>query len=147
MVLDALDHHVVLQAGVGNLHATCAPDRGVRDIAVAGNFVRRIDDHDALASLVGQNTGGLAEDRGLANAGSAQYQHALAGADQVFDQPDRPINGTTDPASQPHGFAGAVSQHGYPVESAFDPSPVVVAKMSNMIYDVSNLIVGNLDFT
>lgn len=33
------------------------------------------------------------------------------------------------------------------MESAFDPSPVIVAKMSNMIYDVSDLIVGNLDFT
>ncbi len=33
------------------------------------------------------------------------------------------------------------------MEGAFDSGPVIVAEMSNMIDDVSNLIVGNLDFT
>lgn len=147
VVLDTLDHHVMLQAGVGDLHATCPSNSGVWDIAIAGNFVRRVDNYDTLVGLVGQDACCLAQDRGLANTGPAQYQHALAGANQVFDQPHRPVDSTANPARQAHGFTGAVSQHRYSVEGAFDSSPVIVAKMSNMVDNVINLIVGDLDFT
>ncbi|MCZ6539231.1 MAG: hypothetical protein O6922_05340 [Chloroflexi bacterium] len=33
------------------------------------------------------------------------------------------------------------------MESSLDTGPVVVAKMPNVIYNMGNLVVGNLDFT
>jgi hypothetical protein len=137
----------VLQAGVGDLHTTRSPNRRVRNIPVTGNFVRGIDNHHAFVGLVGQDTGGLAQDGCFADAGSAEYQNAFAGANQVVDQPYRSVNGATDPAGQADRFASAVSHHGYSVESALDSGSVIVTKMPNMIHDMGNLFVGNFDFT
>ena len=39
VILDGLDHHRVLQRGVGDLHAAREPDAGMRNVAVARDFV------------------------------------------------------------------------------------------------------------
>ena len=48
MVLDGLDHDLVLQHGRRHLHAPRLPDGRVWDIAIPANFVRRVHDHHAL---------------------------------------------------------------------------------------------------
>ena len=68
VVLDRLDHHLVLERGRAHLHPAGLADRGVRDVAVAGDLVRGVDDDDALAEVVGQDAGRLAEHRRLADA-------------------------------------------------------------------------------
>jgi len=50
VIFYGLDHHRMLQRRVGDLHAPCHADPRVRDVAVAGDFVRAIDDDDALRS-------------------------------------------------------------------------------------------------
>ena len=68
VVLDRLDHHLVLERRRADLHPAGLADRRVRDVAVAGDLVAGVDDHDALAHVVGQHAGGLAQHRGLADA-------------------------------------------------------------------------------
>jgi hypothetical protein len=69
VVLDRLDHHLVLERRRADLHPARLADRRVRDVAVAGDLVAGVDDHHALAHVVGQDAGGLAEHRGLADPG------------------------------------------------------------------------------
>ncbi len=67
VVLDRLDHHGVLQRGISDLHAPCETDAGMRDVAVAGDFVRGVDDDDAFA-LFREHARALAQHRRLADA-------------------------------------------------------------------------------
>ena len=68
VVLDRLDHHLVLERGRPDLHPAGLADRRVGNVAVAGDLVARVDDHDALAQVVGQDPGRLAQHRRLADA-------------------------------------------------------------------------------
>ena len=54
--------------GVRDLHPAGLADGRVRDVAVAGDLVAGVDDHDALAHVVGQDARGLAQHRRLADA-------------------------------------------------------------------------------
>ena len=49
VVLDRLDHHLVLERRRPDLHPAGLADGRMRDVAVAGDLVRRVDDHDPLA--------------------------------------------------------------------------------------------------
>ena len=95
VILDGLDHHGVLALGGFDLHASRPADAVVRDVAIAGDLVGGIDDHDALA-LLGEHAGDLAEQRGLADTRATEQQDAGAGADEVFDQRDRAGHGAAD---------------------------------------------------
>ena len=68
VVLDRLDHHLVLERRRAHLHPAGLADGRVRDVAVAGDLVGGVDDDDALAQVVGQDAGGLAQHRRLADA-------------------------------------------------------------------------------
>ena len=68
VVLDRLDHHLVLERRRADLHPARLADGRVRDVAVAGDLVAGVDDDDALAHVVGQDAGGLAQHRRLADA-------------------------------------------------------------------------------
>ena len=74
VVFHRLDHHAVLLRGSRNLHATGVPDGRVRNVAIAGDFVRGIDNDHALACFVGQHPGNLAQHGGLAHPGATQKQ-------------------------------------------------------------------------
>ena len=68
VVLDRLDHHLVLDRRGANLHPARLADRRVGDVAVAGDLVRGVDDDDPLAEVVGEDARGLAQHRRLADA-------------------------------------------------------------------------------
>ncbi len=109
VVLDRLDHHLVLERRRPDLHPAGLADGRVRDVAVAGDLVRRVDDDDALAEVVGQDARGLAEHRGLADARPAHDQDRLPGLDEVPDDLDRPVDRPADPAGQADDLAVAVA--------------------------------------
>jgi len=48
------DHHRVLEERRLDLHAARAPDAWMRDVAVAADLVGGVDNHNALAQLVGE---------------------------------------------------------------------------------------------
>ena len=69
VVLDRLDHHLMLQRRLSDLHAARAADGRVRHVAVAADLVRGVDDDHAL--LLGQRARGFAQHRRLADARAA----------------------------------------------------------------------------
>ena len=83
VVLDRLDHDLVLQGRGADLHPPGLADGRMRDVAVAGDLVRGVDDDDALAEVVGEDAGGLAQHRRLADAGPAHDQDRLPALDEV----------------------------------------------------------------
>ena len=143
VVFDGFNHDGVLPLGGFDLHAAGAPDAGVGDIAVAGDFVGGIDDHDALA-LLGQHAGGLAQEGRLAHAGAAQQEDARAGGDQVLDQRDRAGDGAADAHGEADDFALSVAQAGDAVQGARDAGAVVVAELAQVAHDLFQLGGGDL---
>ena len=123
VVLDRLDHHLVLERRRPDLHPAGLADRRVRDVAVAGDLVRRVDDDDPLAEVVGEDAGGLAEHRRLADARPAHDQDRLPGLDEVVDDLDRPVDRPPDPAGQPDDLAVPVADRADPVERPLDARP------------------------
>jgi hypothetical protein len=67
VVLDRLDHDGVLERWSRHLHPAGTADRGVRNVSVPGNLIRRIDNHDPLTKVIRQDTCRLAQHRRLAD--------------------------------------------------------------------------------
>ena len=144
VVLDRLDHHRVLLVGRAHLHAPRAADARVRDVAVAGDLVGRVDDDDALVELVGQHARGLAQHRRLADARPAHDQDALARLDQVLDDLDRAEHGAADAAGQADDLAAAIADGADAVQRALDAGAVVVAERADVVDDVLDVLLGHL---
>ena len=125
VVLDGLDHHLVLQLRGGDLHSPRAANAGMGDIAVAGDLVRRVDDDDALVHFVREEAGDLAQHRRLADAGPAEEQDALPFAHKVFDDADGAENGAADAAGQADDAPFAVTDARDAVQRALDAGAVV----------------------
>jgi hypothetical protein len=102
----------MLQAGRGYLHPAGVPDSRVRDIAVAGDFVRGIYDYHPLFRVVSQYAGYFPEHGRLADAGTPQQQDALARLYQVFNDFDSAKDRPSYPAGQPHDVASPVADSG-----------------------------------
>src|SRR5690606_7620944 len=79
VVLDGFDHHLMLALWPADLHTARTSDSRMRHVAVAADFVRRIDDHDALG--FGQHTRSFAQQGGFAHARRTEHEDALAGHD------------------------------------------------------------------
>src|SRR5579862_3559377 len=75
MILDRLDHYMVLQFGFRHLHPAGPADCRMRNISVARNLVASIDNNNALLELLGENSGDLSQFRRFAPARTAQYQN------------------------------------------------------------------------
>ena len=116
----------------------------MRDVAVAGDLVARIDDDDALAEVVGQHAGRLAQHRGLADAGPAHDQDGFPDLDEVVDDVDRAVHGAPDAAGQPDDLAGPVADGADPVERPLDAGPVVVTEQPDVLHDVGDVGVVDL---
>ena len=130
--------------GRADLHPAGLADRRVRDVAVAGDLVGRVDDDDPLAEVVGEDAGRLAEHRRLADAGPAHDQDRLPGLDEVVDDLDRAVDGPPDPAGQPDDLAVPVADRADPVERPLDPGPVVVAERPDVVDDVGDVGLADL---
>ena len=135
VVLDRLDHHLVLERRRPDLHPARLADGRVRDVAVAGDLVRGVDHDDALAHVVGQDARGLAEHRRLADARPAHDQDRLPGLDEVVDDLDRAVDRPADPAGQPDDLAVPVADRADAVERPLDARPVVVTERADVLDD------------
>ena len=140
VILHRLDHHAVLEGGGRHLHAPRASDGGMRDVAVPRDFVRSVHHDDAAERGVRQNAGDFPQHRSLAHARLAQKQNALARHYQVFDDPNRAIDGAPDPQRQAYYLPAAVAYRGYAVERPLDSGAVVLSEIAYALYGVANLI-------
>ena len=130
--------------GRPHLHPPRLADRRVRDVAVAGDLVGRVDHDHALALLVGEHAGGLAEHRRLADAGPAHDQDRLPGLHEVRDDLDRPVDRAPDPAGQAHDLAAPVADRADAVERALDAGAVVVPEHPDVVDDVRDVRLRDL---
>ena len=144
VVFHRFDHHRVLRARHRHLHAPRLPDAGVRNIAVTGDFVGRIDDDDALVHLVRQHPRGLAEQGGLADPGPSQQQQRLAAFDDVAQDGDRAEQGAPDPAGQPDDGPGAVADGRDAVQGALDAGAVVLPERPHVRRHVVQVLAHHL---
>ena len=144
VVLDRLDHHLVLERRRADLHPAGLADGRVRDVAVAGDLVGGVDDHDALAHVVGQDAGRLAQHRRLADARPAHDQDRLPGLDEVVDDLDRAVDRAPDAAGQPDDLAGPVADRADAVERPLDAGAVVVAEQADVLDDEGDVGLDDL---
>ena len=127
-----------------DLHPPGPADGRVRDVAVAGDLVARVHHDDALALVVGQHAGGLAQHRGLADARPAHDQDRLPGLDEVVDDLDRAVDRAADAAGQADDLAGPVADGADAVERPLDAGAVVVAEDADVVDDVLDVRLGDL---
>ena len=125
VVLDGFDHDGMLPLRRRHLHAPGAADAGVRNVAVAGDLIRGVDDHHAPVEIVGQDARRLAQQGRLADARASQQQHAAAGFDHVAHDLDGAVDGAAHAAGEPDDLAQPIAQCRDPVQRALDPGPVV----------------------
>ena len=131
VILHRLDHHLVLQRRLGNLHAPRTADGRMGDVAVAGDLVAGVHDHHAL--VLAAQARRLAQQRRLADARAPQQQDALVLGDDVLDDVDGAVDGAPDAASQPDHIALAVADGRDAMQRAFDAGPVVLAKIAHVL--------------
>jgi hypothetical protein len=72
VVLDRLDHDLVLAVRGRDLHAPRAPDARMRHVTIAADLVARVADDDALADRAREQPGYLADRGRLADACAAR---------------------------------------------------------------------------
>src|SRR5207248_113158 len=136
------DHHRVLHRRRWHLHAPRAANRGMRNIAVATDLIRRIDDHDALAQIIGKYARRFAQQSGLANARPPHHEDAAAGFDDVADDGDGAEDGATDATRDADDPPFAIPNCRDTVQRALDASPVVVAKGADSLDDIVDVFFG-----
>jgi uncharacterized membrane protein (DUF4010 family) len=139
VIFHGLDHDCMLARRVCHLHASRTADGGVRDITIAGDFVRGIDHDDTFLQIVCQHACDLAQLGGLANARPAQQQEAVSRLDQIADQVNRPRHGAAHAQGQADDIAAAVANGGDPVQGPFDSGAIVGTKVSGPFDDVVQL--------
>jgi hypothetical protein len=144
VVLDGLDHDLVLERWGANLHPARLADGRVRDVAIPGDLVGRVDDHDPLAEVVGEDPGRLTEHRRLADPGAAHDQDRLPGLHEVRDDLDGAVHGAPDPARQPDDLAAAIADRADAVERPLDAGAVVVAEQADVLHDEGDVGVVDL---
>src|SRR4029453_9649828 len=88
--------------------------------------------------------GGLAEHRGLADAGATHDQDRLPGLDEVLDDLDRAVDRAADPAGEADDLAGPVADGADPVERPLDAGAVVVAERPDALDDVGDVGIADL---
>jgi len=140
VVFDRFDHNVVLLRRYRDGHAPRVSDAGVRHVAVAGDFVRSVDDHDAFA-IFAQHARALAQHRRLADARTAEQTDRFAAADHVEDDVDRAVDRAPDAARQADDRTGAIADRADAVQRLLDPGPVVAAERREVRDDRVEIVV------
>jgi hypothetical protein len=135
VVFDRFDHHTVLVGRRWHLHAPSSSDGRVRNIAVAGDLIGCVDNHNALVQLIGKHSGRFPQESGLAHTGTTEEQHTLAGLNQITHDGDRAEHSATNSAGEADNLPRTIADSGDAVKRSLDASPIVPAKYSNAFGD------------
>src|SRR6185436_18540559 len=120
-----------------------AADAGVRHVTVTGDLVGRVDDDDALLEVVGEHARGLAEQRGLADTGTAEEEDRSPAFDDVADDLDGTDHSAADATGEADDVALSVTQRRDAVQRALDAGAVVLAEAADARRDVLQVFVGD----
>ena len=144
VVLHGLDHHRVLQRRRRHLHSPCAADAGVRDVAIACDLVRGVNDHDSLRQIVGENARHLAQHRRLSHTRPAEEEDAPSRLDDVADDLDGAVNGSADAERQSDDLSGTVPQRADAVQGSLDTGTIVAPELADMRDHICEVLGGHL---
>jgi len=145
MVLDRFDHHLVLERCGWNLHPSGGADARVRNVAIAGDFIAGVDDHNTLSDFIGEDAGHFAEFGGLTDAWTTQQQDRLPGANDIVDDVDGAFEGAADAAGETDHLVVAVSHTRDAMERSLDSGSVVTAKIANLPNHELDVVLGDDD--
>src|ERR1700688_1628704 len=84
----------------------------MRNVAVAGDLVRRVDDYDTFA-VFREHARALAQHRRLADARAAQQADRFSATDHVEHDVDRAVHRTADAAGEADDESGAVAENAW----------------------------------
>ena len=141
VVLDGLDHDLVLELGSLNLHAARTPDGSMGNVAIAADLVGGVDNHDPLVELVGEDPCRLAQHRGLADARRTQQEDTASLLEEVAREAGRALHTAPDAEREPHDAPSAVADRGDAVQCARDARAVVFAEGRDLGDDLLDLLV------
>jgi hypothetical protein len=139
MVLDRFDHHLVLIAGVVNLHSASAAYAGMRDVTIARYFVARVYYDDTLCQVIGEHARHFAQLCRFADTRLAKKQNRLTGLYDILDDIDSALDGAAHTACKAHDSAGAASYRAYPVKGPLDSGAVIASKLPDAVCHVSDV--------
>jgi hypothetical protein len=146
VVLHRLDHHRVLGSYLRDLHAPRAAHARVRDVTIAGDLVRGVDNHDAPTVLIGQEASRLTQQGGLPDSWPTQEQYALPLGHKVTDDIKRSADGAADAAGQADDLAPTVAHSGDAVQRARNTGTIIVAERAKLRCDSSEIRGGDLHY-
>jgi bacillithiol system protein YtxJ len=146
VVLDRFDHHSVLKVRTRNLHSAAGSDARMRNVAVAADFVRGIDNDHPLYQLGREYACAFPQERRLADAGPAQQQQAFSGFDHVTQDIDSTEYGPADAARQTDNDLAPVTDCGYAMQRAFNACAIVLRESANTVSDIIDVFARDRGF-
>jgi hypothetical protein len=115
----------------------------MRNVAIATDLVRGIDDHDPFSKIVSEHTTNLAEHRCLAHTGSPEEKDALPQLDYVTNDVTGPVNRSSDAQSQTDHFSCSVPQRGDSMERALDAGTIVASERTDVRNHIRQVLSGH----
>jgi hypothetical protein len=143
VIFDGFDHDRMLHFGLGHLHSPGAANSGVGNVAVAGDFIRRIDDYDSLLQVIGEDSGRLTQQRGLANARPSHQEDTLARFHEIPNYVDGAVDGAAYPAGQTDDLANPIAHRRNSVKGSLDSGSVVAGESADPAGDVLKVFARN----
>jgi hypothetical protein len=140
VVFNRLDHHLVLELGTAHLHAPCPTNGWMGDVAIAGNFIARVDHHNAAVQIIRKHSGNLAKCCGFTNTWTPHEQQRLTRIEQIAHHGDGPKNGPSNPTGETHHFPLTISNRTDAMEGALDSRPVVCSETAEPGYNSLKIV-------
>ena len=139
VILDGLDHHGMLLAGMRHLHAPGPADGRVGDVAISGDLVRCIDDDDPPTSLIREQASGLPQERRLSYSGPAYQKCTAPGLDDITKNLHRPVHRSADATGEADDVGVPISDRRDAVQGPFDPRAVVGREITHPSEDAGEV--------
>ena len=79
------------------------------NVAIAGNFIARVDHHNAAVQIVRKHSGNLAKCCGFTNTWTPHEQQRLTRIEQIAHHGDGPKNGPSNPTGETNHFPLTIS--------------------------------------
>tara|TARA_B100000405_G_scaffold31738_1_gene22020 strand:+ start:277 stop:723 length:447 start_codon:yes stop_codon:yes gene_type:complete len=125
VVLNRLDHDLVLLLRACDLHPSGTTNCGVRNITVTSNLIAGVNHHNPALEVIGEDPGNLPECGGLSDTRASHQQQGLTVIQQIANHGHRSKHGPANPTGQANDCTLAVANGTDTMKSALDPSAVV----------------------
>ena len=143
VIFHGFNHHCVLQVRPRHLHPAAGADAGMRNIAVAADFIRCIDDDDSFHEFGGKHTRALPQKRSFPHAGPAKQEQALSGLNHIAKNIHRAKDRPAHAARQSDDDVAPVPYRRYPVQRALDARTVILGEGADAVSYIVQVFAGD----